>query len=92
MPQLQELWSEIQTKRDDVVFLCVNNGDSAQVINDWWNKDGYTLQAVQQQGSEVSKAFKVRYYPTNYLIDADGKVLYRKVMFDRPAISQKLKK
>jgi peroxiredoxin len=92
MPQLQELWSEIQAKRDDVVFLCVNNGDSAEVINEWWSKDGFTMQAVQQQDAKVSKAFQVRYYPTNYLIDADGKVLYRKVMFDRAALSLKLKK
>lgn len=91
MPQLQALWSEVKKKRDDVVFLCVNIGDQASVINEYWEKEGFDLRAVRQDGSAVSNAFGVQAYPTNYLIGADGKVAWRAVGYDEEAIRAFLK-
>ena len=81
MPHLQGLWSEVSSTRSDVVFLAVNRGDSPEQIAEWWKEAGFTLRAVRQQGTEVSQAFGVSAYPTNYVIGPDGKVLYRGVMF-----------
>ena len=90
MPQLQNLWSEVQEKRDDVVFLCVNIGDEKEVIQKWWKEDGFTLQAMRQDGNAISSAFGVQYYPTNYLIGADGTITWRSVGYDEAAIREYL--
>ncbi|KAA3611820.1 MAG: TlpA family protein disulfide reductase [Planctomycetota bacterium] len=81
MPHLSDLWSEISSKRQDVVFLAVNIGDSKDVIEKWWKDEGFQLKPVQQDGDAVSKAFGVQAYPTNYIIGPDGKILWRSVGF-----------
>ncbi len=86
MPHLQDLWSEVSKANDDVVFLCVNIGDEKSVIEKWWSDDGFTLRAVRQDGDKVSKAFGVRAYPTNYILDPEGKVAYRGVGWDEAAV------
>jgi len=86
MPHLQDLWSEVSKTREDVVFLCVNIGDEKSVIEKWWSDDGFTLRAARQKGGEVSEAFGVKAYPTNYVLGPDGKVLFRGVGYDEPAI------
>ncbi len=91
MPELQDLWSEVSEQRDDVVFLCVNIGDEKDVINEWWEKDGFTMAAVRQDGSAVSEAFGVMAYPTNYVIGPDGKVAYRDVGWDEAAVKKLIK-
>jgi AhpC/TSA family protein len=90
MPHLQSLWSEVQKQRDDVVFLCVNIGDEKEVIEKWWKEDSFTLKAVQQTGSAVSDAFGVQAYPSNFIIDAEGKVAWRAVGYDEDAIRAQL--
>jgi len=87
MPHLQELWSELQTDRgDEVLVLCVNVSDSKQVIADYWGENGFTLRAIQQDVAEISEAFGVLAYPTNYVLGPDGRVVYRGVGFDEAAI------
>lgn len=86
MPHLQDLWSEISQKRNDVAILCVNIGDDAEVINQYWKDNEFTLTAVQQSGGEVSEAFGVMAYPTNYVIGKDGKVVWRGVGYDAASI------
>lgn len=86
MPHLQDLWSEISKKRDDVAIVCVNIGDDADVINDYWKENEFSLTAVQQVGSKVSDAFGVMAYPTNYVIGKDGKVAWRGVGYNEDSI------
>ena len=38
----------------------------------------------------LGKAYGVQAYPTNYLIGADGKILWRSVGFDEPALRDAL--
>jgi hypothetical protein len=90
MPHLQDLWSEVGNERDDVAFLCVNTGDDKDVIAGYWEDDGFTLQAVRQQGNDVSDAFGVKAYPTNYVVDGDGKVVYRGVGWNEDAVREAL--
>lgn len=90
MPHLQGLWSEVSSARNDVAFLAVNVNDPKDRIEQWWKEGGFTLQAVRQDDDEVSRAFGVRAYPTNYVIGPDGKVVYRGVSYDEPAIRKAL--
>ena len=65
MPHLQSLWSEVRkTRGEDVVFLCVNVRDEAQVITDYWRKSGFDMRAVRTGGEDAGKAFGVVGYPT----------------------------
>jgi hypothetical protein len=91
MPHLQSLWSEVSSKRNDVAFLAVNQGDSKDVISQWWNEAGFTLRAVRQDGFTTTKAFGVSAFPTNYVIGPDGKVIYRGISFDEEAIQQAIR-
>lgn len=90
MPELQDLWSEVSQNRDDVVFLCVNIGDEKEVIAKWWEEEGFTLRAVRQKQDEVSRAFGVQAYPTNYVLGPDGRVRYRGVGWDAAAVRRAL--
>ena len=90
MPHLQGLWSEVSQQRKDVTFLAVNIGDDKDVIAKWWQEGKFTLRAVRQTGDEVSRAFGVQAYPTNYVVGPDGKVLYRGVGYDEESIKKAL--
>ena len=91
MPHLQGLWSEVSSKRNDVVFLAVNSRDSKEQIAQWWKESQFTLRAVRQDGDTVTKAFGVSAFPTNYVIGPDGKVVYRGISFDEQAILQAIR-
>jgi hypothetical protein len=82
MPHLSDLWSEVSSQRKDVEFLAVDIGDSAEVIRAWWKDGGFKLRAMQQHEGDVSAAFGVQAYPTNYVIGPDGKVIWRGVGFE----------
>jgi len=82
MPHLQELWSELSSERDDVVFLCVNAKDPAPTIAKYWGQGPYTMQAVRDPGARATGAMRVAAFPTNYVIGPDGRVRFRGVGFD----------
>ncbi len=86
MPHLSDLWSEVSRQRQDVAFVAVNIGDSPQVVADWWKEGAFAHEPALQQGDAVSSAFGVQVYPTNIVIGPDGRVLYRAVGWDEPAI------
>lgn len=75
-----------------MVFLCVDLGDEKTVIEKYWREKGFTMRPVRQRESEVSEAFQVAAYPTNYLIGPDGRVLWRQVGWDREALAERLLK
>ena len=85
MPQLQTLWSEVSSQRSDVAFLAINRGDDKEEIEYWWTNSEFTLQAVRQDDEDVSEAFGVKAYPTNYVVGPDGRVIYRGVGYDQEA-------
>jgi hypothetical protein len=90
MPHLSDLWSEISNQRLDVTVLSVNIGDSEDVIRDWWREGGFRHRAVRQDRDEVSRAFDVDVYPTNFVIDGDGRILYAAAGWDEPAVREAL--
>jgi len=73
-----------------VVVLCVDYGDEKNVIADYWKEQGFTMPPVRQTESAASDAFGVQYYPTNYLIGPDGKILWRAVGWEEAALRQAL--
>jgi len=74
LPDLDRLAAEAT---DDVVVLAVNAGDRPDEIADHFVRRGFVLRAVRQKGLEASRAFRVRGYPTTYVIGPDGRVRWR---------------
>ena len=81
MPHLQELWSELQEQRDDVVILCVNGRDKPNVISSYWTQNDFGMTALREKRHAASRAYGIQANPTNYVIGPDGKVLWRGVGF-----------
>lgn len=77
---------------DDVVFLCVNKGDSPEVIRRYWKSNRFGMRAVRQQGNEVSDAFGVIGYPVHYVIGPDGEIRYRGTKSDKETLRKALLK
>ena len=96
MPDLSDLWSEVNQSREDVEFLAVNIGDTAPVIRAWWKDEGFKLRPVMQHEGDVSGAFGVQAYPTNYVLGPDGKVIWagvgRELAMIRGALASTLKR
>lgn len=67
----------------------MNSGDSAETINKYVaeNKFGFKI-VMGGRGPEyaIGKTYGVMAYPTNYLLDANGKVVWRGVGFNESAL------
>ncbi|MFT7680524.1 MAG: hypothetical protein ACI8QC_004530 [Planctomycetota bacterium] len=77
---------------DDVVFLCINKGDSSDVIRKYWAANRFGMRAVRQEGNDASDAFGVLGYPTHYVIGPDGEIRYRSTKSDKDALRKALLK
>ncbi|MFT7485720.1 MAG: hypothetical protein ACI9F9_001570 [Candidatus Paceibacteria bacterium] len=90
-PELQSLWSEVHKKLgDDVVFLCINRGDSKEVISRYWDKHGFTMKPVRQEGNTAAETLGVLGYPTIYVIGPDGTIRYGSAKWDASAVRNAL--
>jgi hypothetical protein len=59
------------------------------VIREYVAANRFTFKiAMQGKSADCSKAYGVRGYPTNYLVDTSGKILWRGVGFDEPSLLQ----
>jgi hypothetical protein len=67
------------------------------VINKYVEENKFTFtmgMAEQKEGGiyDVAEKYGVQAYPTNYLVDADGKVVWRSVGFDEAALRKAIEK
>jgi len=81
---MQRLHDEFANR--GVQFLAVNFGDSPETIRAYFEKERFTFTPVRQDGDDVSSAFGVQSYPTNYVLGPDGRVAWRAVAFDEAAL------
>ena len=75
-------------------YIAVNYGDDKKTIDQYVKTGKFTF-PIGLNGTgknDVAKVFGVMAYPTNYLLDADGKVVARFVGFDEEAMKAALKK
>jgi peroxiredoxin len=94
LPELQKLHDELKDKGFQII--AVNRGDSAEVVGKFWAESKFTFPHVLGGTGEdylkIGKPFGIAAYPTNYLVDSDGRVLWRKVAFDESALREALAK
>jgi peroxiredoxin len=91
LPHLQKIFEEYAKR--DVVVLAVNNGDSVDRIRKYFEEEKFTMLPVRQgDAGEISEAYGVMAYPTNYIIAPDGTVAWRGVGFDEEGMREALEK
>ena len=75
-------------------MVAVNNGDKAEAINKYVAEGGFTFPIVQGERGEnsVFSRYGVQAYPTNYLLDGEGNVVYRSVGFDEAGLRKALER
>jgi hypothetical protein len=71
----------------------VNRGDTKEQILQYVSQGKFSFPIVMGgSGNQytLGKAYGVQVYPTNYLIDPDGKVAWRGLGFNEPALREAL--
>jgi len=92
---LQKLYSELKDKGLEMV--AINFRDPAETINRYVNENKFTFKigmgdkaAGDSKNYQVPALYGVEAYPTNYVIDSEGKVLFRCVGFNEEGIRDAL--
>lgn len=76
-------------------LVAVNGFDSEEVINKYVTEKKFTFQigmADKKEGAtyDVGQRYGVSAYPTNYVVDSSGKILWRGIGFNEAAIRKAL--
>jgi hypothetical protein len=81
-------------KKQGLDYIAVNNGDDKQTILGYLKEGKFTfpIGMAGKGKNDVPTVYGVQAYPTNYLIDKNGKVAARFVGFDEAAMKAALKK
>jgi peroxiredoxin len=87
------LYQELRAKGFEIV--AVNAGDPEERIVKYVDENKFTFRIVMGGEGEkytLGKAYGVQAYPTNYIVDADGKIVWRGVGFNEKALREALEK
>ncbi len=92
LPKLQKLYRELKNKGLEV--MAINSDDERDAIARYVMSSGWTfpvaLGAKERQGANIPTLFFVEVFPTNYLLDPSGKVVYRHVGWDETGLRSAL--
>jgi thiol-disulfide isomerase/thioredoxin/outer membrane lipoprotein-sorting protein len=88
-PELQKLYTK--HKSSGFAIVAVNQGDDDKSINGFLKEKGISFPVVKGIAGTF-EAYGVQAYPTNYLLDGNGKIVYRSVGFDESGLKAALKK
>jgi thiol-disulfide isomerase/thioredoxin len=83
-PHMQKLYTELKAKGLEVI--AIDKGDSAQTITKYMDAKQFTFPVAMggddgDPNAAVFDHYGVAGYPTNYLIDSSGKVVFRMTGF-----------
>lgn len=73
LPELEEL----KKKNPDAVFVGVNAGEGLPVIKRFLKKRDFSYEILLDEGKKLSKSVEVEELPTTFVLDENGKVIYR---------------
>ena len=64
------------------VFLPVSRGEQRKTVERFISQTGYKFDVALDPSQEVYRKYATNYIPRNFLIGADGRVLYVSVGYD----------
>ncbi|WP_394794823.1 redoxin family protein [Armatimonas sp.] len=88
-PELQKLYASLKAKGFGLV--AIDQGDDNKTITNYFAKAKLTFPVVKGVPGTF-RAYGVQAFPTNYLVDAKGKIIYRSVGFDEAGMKKALAK
>jgi len=97
LPHLQKLYAELKDK--GLELIAINSGDPEETINKYAKESGFTFKigmgekpASDGKNYQVPTLYGVQAYPTNYVLDGEGKVIFRSVGFNEEGLRGALEK
>ncbi|HHH12749.1 MAG TPA: TlpA family protein disulfide reductase [Thiolapillus brandeum] len=91
MPSMERAWQK--TKDKDVVLIAINVGEDEDTIFQFTADYPVTFPLLLDENSEVVGPWGVRGLPTTYVVDPDGRIVYRAIggrEWDDPALLEKV--
>ncbi len=91
LPSMERLWQAVQNK--DVVMLAINIGEDADTIFTFTTDYPVTFPLLMDLDSSVLQQYPVLGVPTSFVIDPEGRIIYRAVgtrEWDDEAIIQQI--
>jgi thiol-disulfide isomerase/thioredoxin len=92
LPALQKLHDEF--KDDGLAILAINSDDDREAIDRYVATSGWTfpigLGFKERKNQNIPANFFVDLFPTNYLLDHSGKVVYRQAGWDEAGLRRAL--
>lgn len=67
-------------------MVAINRGDSPATIQKYVKEGGFTFPIVVGGRGSVFEHYRVEGYPTNYLLNGQGQVVYRSLGFDEQGL------
>ena len=88
MPHLQRLYAELKGKGLEI--LAVNEGDPGETVTRYFRQSGFTFPALAGGRGDggVFQQYAVDSYPTNFLLDSEGRIVWRAVGYDAKTLEQ----
>jgi peroxiredoxin len=93
MPSMERMWNKIKGKGVEV--LAINVGEDADTIFEFLGAYPVSFPLLMDRDGSVVKQFPVTGLPTTYIVDPQGKVVYRTVgsrEWDDPKLYEQLLK
>lgn len=92
---MQKIYDELKDK--GLELIAINGFDNKDVINNYVKENKFSFGIVMAGGDsgqsyDVGKFYGVQAYPTNYVLDPEGKVVWRGVGFNEAEIRAALEK
>ncbi len=92
MPSMQNAW--LQTKDQGIVILAIDVGEDEDTIFTFTGDYPVEFPLLLDRDSKVIRQWPVRGLPTTFVIDPDGRIVYRAIggrHWDDPALLDKLR-
>jgi peroxiredoxin len=77
LPSMERLWKVL--KKEDVVMLAINVGEDADTIFTFTSDYPVTFPLLLDRDSSVTNSYPVLGIPTSFILDPDGRIVYRAV-------------
>ncbi|MCW5938281.1 MAG: TlpA family protein disulfide reductase [Fimbriimonadaceae bacterium] len=87
LPEIQRLYSEL--KKDGLEVVAVNIGDSAETVKAYQRNAGFSFPIALADFS-VASLYGVVSFPTNLILDGQGRVIDRFIGFDERGLTRAL--
>ncbi len=87
LPQVEELYNEFSDKEFDV-FLMATDKEGIDVVAPFFSERPSPVRVLIDKYQKASKAFGVESLPTMFLINPDGKIVFKTVGFHEEDIEK----